>query len=48
MYNEHFGFSESPFENNLNQRFLFLSKNHKEVLSALYYFVKEKKGLALV
>jgi general secretion pathway protein A len=48
MYNAYFGFSESPFENNLNQRFLFLSDSHKEVLAALYYFIKDKKGLALV
>jgi general secretion pathway protein A len=48
MYNSYFGFSELPFENNLNQRFLFLSDSHKEVLVALYYFIKEKKGLALV
>jgi general secretion pathway protein A len=48
MYNAYFGFSESPFENNLDQRFLFLSENHTEVLAGLFYFVKEKKGLALV
>ncbi|MFZ2087724.1 MAG: AAA family ATPase [Desulfobaccales bacterium] len=48
MYNAYFGFSESPFENNLDQRFLFLSESHTEVLAALFYFVKEKKGLALV
>jgi type II secretory pathway predicted ATPase ExeA/phage tail protein X len=48
MYESYFGFSESPFENNLDQRFLFLGKNHKEVLAALLYFMKEKKGFALV
>jgi type II secretory pathway predicted ATPase ExeA/LysM repeat protein len=48
MYNSHFGFSESPFEINLDQRFLFLCEDHQEVLAALLYFVKEKKGLALV
>jgi general secretion pathway protein A len=48
MYNSYFGFSESPFEINLDQRFLFLCEDHKEVLAALLYFVKEKKGLALV
>ena len=48
MYNSYFGFSDSPFENNLDQRFLFLSENHKEVLAALHYFVREKKGFALV
>jgi type II secretory pathway predicted ATPase ExeA len=48
MYNTYFGFSESPFEINLDQRFLFLCEDHTEVLAALLYFVKEKKGLALV
>ncbi len=48
MYNSYFGFSESPFENNLDQRFLFLCEDHQEVLAALLYFVKERKGLALV
>ncbi|MFZ2087475.1 MAG: hypothetical protein WAU47_02785, partial [Desulfobaccales bacterium] len=48
MYNKYFGFSEGPFEHNLTRRFLFLSENHKEVLAALYYFITERKGLALV
>ncbi|MFP3867605.1 MAG: ExeA family protein [Desulfobacteraceae bacterium] len=48
MYNNYFGFSDSPFENTLDQRFLFLSEDHQEVLAALLYFVKQKKGLAIV
>ncbi len=48
MYNEHYGFSASPFENNLDQRFLYLSEDHREVLAALLYFIKEKKGFALL
>lgn len=48
MYNAHFDFSEPPFENNLDQRFFFLSENHKEVLEALLFFVREGKGFALV
>ena len=48
MYNSHYGFSCSPFENNLDQRFLFFSAGHQEVFSALLYFVKERKGFALV
>jgi len=48
MYNEYFGFSESPFENNLDQRFFFLSADHKEVLAALLYFIKENKALAML
>ena len=48
MYNPYFHFSCSPFENTLDQRFLFLSAGHDEVIAALLYFVKEKKGFALV
>ena len=48
MYNNYFGFTDSPFENNLDQRFLFFSANHKEVSAALLYFIKMKKGFALV
>ncbi len=48
MYNDHFGFLESPFENNLDQRFLFISDDHGEILAALLYFIKEQKGFAIV
>jgi len=48
MYNSYFNFSCSPFENTLDQRFLFLSESHEEVIAALLYFVKEKKSFALV
>ncbi|MFZ0945072.1 MAG: AAA family ATPase [Syntrophobacteraceae bacterium] len=48
MYNAHFGFSCSPFENTLDQQFLFLSESHEEVIAALLYFIKEKKSFALV
>ncbi|MFZ0928982.1 MAG: AAA family ATPase [Syntrophobacteraceae bacterium] len=48
MYNSYFGFSCSPFENTLDQRFLFLSESHEEVIAALLYFVQEKKSFALV
>lgn len=48
MYNSYFGFSESPFENNLDPRFLFLGEDHREVLAALLYFVETKKGFAIV
>ena len=39
---------QSPFENNLDQRFLFLSEDHQEVLAALLYFIETKKGFAIV
>ena len=48
MYNSFYKFSGSPFENNLDQRFLFLGKDHQEVLAALLYFIETKKGLAMV
>lgn len=48
MYNSLFGFTTPPFENNLDQRFLFLGPDHEEVLAALHYFIREKKGLAMV
>jgi len=48
MYNSYFGFSDSPFENKLDQKFLFLSDDHREVLAALLYFIKEEKGFAIV
>ncbi|HYA39794.1 MAG TPA: AAA family ATPase [Syntrophobacteraceae bacterium] len=48
MLNRHFGFSCSPFENTLDQRFLFLSKCHEEVIEALLYFIDRKKSFAMV
>ncbi len=48
MYNDYFNFSCSPFENTLDQRFLFLSETHAEVVASLLYFIQEKKSFALV
>ncbi|MBN1830526.1 MAG: AAA family ATPase [Deltaproteobacteria bacterium] len=48
MLNAHFGFSDSPFENNLDQRFLFLSQDHEEVLSALFFFIQQDKTFTLL
>jgi len=48
MYNSYFNFSRSPFENNLDQRFLFLSDDHQEVLAALLHFIKTQQGFAVV
>ena len=47
MYNSYFDCSCSPFENTLDQQFLFLSESHEEVIAALLHFVKEKKSFAL-
>jgi type II secretory pathway predicted ATPase ExeA len=46
-YNSYFGFLESPFENKLDQKFLFLSDDHTEVLAALLYFIKDEIGFAI-
>ena len=48
MYSAYFEFFCFPFENTLDQRFLFMSECHREVLAALLYFTREKKGFALV
>jgi type II secretory pathway predicted ATPase ExeA len=48
MYNSYFGFTEFPFENKLDQKFLYLGEDHGEVLAALLYFIKENKGFAVV
>jgi general secretion pathway protein A len=48
MYNQYYNFSCSPFENTLDQRFLYISEGHEEVIAALLYFAREKKGFALV
>lgn len=48
MYRSYFSFSDFPFECNLDQRFLYLSESHREVLAAILYFITEKKGFALV
>jgi general secretion pathway protein A len=48
MYESYYGFSEAPFENNLDLRFLFLNEDNKEVLSALLYFIKTRKAFGIV
>ncbi len=48
MYNPYFNFSCSPFENTLDQQFLFFSEGHEEVVASLLYFIQEKKSFALV
>lgn len=49
MYNKFFGFSEKPFEVTPDPKFLFLTKVYKEILSALIYGIRERRGfIALV
>lgn len=44
MYLEHFGFREKPFNNTPDPRFLFLSKNHREIFAHLLYGVEDRLG----
>lgn len=44
MYLEFFGLSEKPFTITPNPRFLFLSKNHKEVFAHLLYGIRNHSG----
>jgi general secretion pathway protein A len=48
MYNSFFGFSESPFENKLDQKFIYLGEDHEEVLAAFLYFIAKEKGFAVL
>jgi general secretion pathway protein A len=49
MYNEFFGFSEKPFEITPDPNFLYLTKVYQEILSALIYGIRERRGfIALV
>jgi len=44
MYLDHYGFKEKPFTITPNPRFIFLSKNHKEVFAHLLYGVQHHAG----
>ncbi len=44
MYNEYYGFRESPFNLTPDPRFLFLSDKHREAFHHLLFGVKERKG----
>jgi len=44
MYCDFYGFSEKPFTITPNPRFIFLSKNHKEVFAHLLYGVRNHCG----
>jgi general secretion pathway protein A len=48
MYKTFYGFSEEPFTLNPNRKFLFLSKNHKEVLDSLVCGIAEGKEFLLL
>jgi general secretion pathway protein A len=44
MYCDHYGFTEKPFTNTPNPRFLFLSGNHREALAHLLYGIDNHCG----
>lgn len=48
MYTKYYGLAKKPFENTPDPAFLFLSKNHREVLASLAYAIKAAKGFVLV
>ena len=48
MYTKYFGLTKEPFENTPDPDFLFLSKNHREVLASLSYAINAAKGFVLV
>jgi type II secretory pathway predicted ATPase ExeA/LysM repeat protein len=47
-YNSFFGFSDSPFLDVPDQKFLFLSKKHEQALAELTEFVAARQGITLV
>jgi type II secretory pathway predicted ATPase ExeA len=48
MYQEYWGLSRKPFENDLSPDFLYLSEKHEEALVRMLYAVSEHKSLMLL
>lgn len=48
MYEEFFGFKESPFNITPDPKFLFLSPTHQEALAHLVYGIDQKKGFIVL
>jgi type II secretory pathway predicted ATPase ExeA len=44
MYTEFYGFSEKPFNITPDPKFIFYTPSHREVLAAMIYGIKERKG----
>jgi len=44
MYLEHFGLCSKPFSNTPDPRFLFLSRNHREIFAHLLYGIRDRLG----
>ncbi|MFH1630143.1 MAG: AAA family ATPase, partial [Pseudomonadota bacterium] len=47
MYTKYYGLTRKPFENTPDPNFLYLSREHREVLASLVYGVNSAKGLIL-
>lgn len=48
MYNEHFGFTESPFNVTPDPRFFFVNPCYEEAFATLRYGIDARKGLIIV
>ncbi len=48
MYNEHFGFAESPFNVTPDSRFLFVNPCYEEAFATLRYGIDARKGFIVV
>lgn len=48
MYCQFYGFKERPFNVTADPGFLFLSRQHKEALSHLFYGVTQRKGVLVI
>lgn len=48
MYNEHFGFSERPFNVTSNPRFLYVNRTYQEAFTTLRYGVRLRSGLIVM
>ncbi|MBF0503873.1 MAG: AAA family ATPase [Candidatus Omnitrophica bacterium] len=48
MYNQFYGFKESPFNLTPNSRFFFASHKHTEALDSLVYAINQRKGFVVI
>lgn len=48
MYNNFYGFKESPFNLTPNSRFFFASHKHTEALDSLIYAIDQRKGFVVI
>jgi general secretion pathway protein A len=48
MYREFYGFSEDPFAQSPNPRFLYLARSHFEALSSMMSGIKDRKGIIVI